>query len=177
MAAKGKGKRKRRRDGRHRSTPNPTAPPSRSTPELVPTSTPVQPRAAETRVSPTVGPDAFAAVDVQAAARGAWRGFLVLIFGELVAPLAARIAPALGSLWLSMVGAAGFAIAGAAIGQAQRPMAQGAATALGAFALTMPLRLLAGSRMTVIAYAVTCVFAVAVGAASGLLAARRRDTS
>lgn len=98
----------------------------------------------------------------------------MLLFGELLAPGVGAVAPALGSLWLSLVAAAAYAVAGTAIGGAQRPVLQGAMSALGAFTLTMPLRVLVHERLTPLAYGVSVTFALAVGGASGFLAGRRR---
>jgi hypothetical protein len=121
-----------------------------------------------------VGEPSSASTDLGEAVRGAWRGFLVLLFGELLAPIVGQVAPPIAGLWLSLVGAAGFAVAGSAIGQAPRPWLQGAAVACGALTLTLPLRVLAHNRLSLLAYAVSFSFATAIGAASGVLAGRRR---
>jgi hypothetical protein len=130
--------------------------------------------AAVLRTAATTAEPGPVGTDLQEGVRGAWRGFLVLFFGELLTPLAAQLSPALGSLWLSLVGAAGFAVAGIAIGRAPRPVVQGAAVALGALALTMPLRMLTHDRLSLLSYVVSFAFAVVVGGASGLIAGRHR---
>ena len=84
------------------------------------------------------------ASDETALVRGASTGFTVLIIGELMSPLVAGIHPVIGLLWLSLVGAAGFVVAGSRIGTARRTWLQGALAALAALTLTIPLRMLAG---------------------------------
>lgn len=107
--------------------------------------------------------------------RGASSGFTVLVLGELLLPLAGTLSPTLAGLWLSLVGATGFVIAGRRVGRARRPMLHGAAAALGALTLTLPLRVLVDSPLPPSALLVGALFAIAVGAMSGRAAAALRD--
>ncbi len=118
------------------------------------------------------------AVDEAALIKGASTGFTVLIIGELLSPLASGLNATLGLFWLSLVGAAGFVVAGTRVGIARRPAIHGALAALAALALTVPLRLIAGGPITDQAYAlfVSAVFGMVVGAIAGRGAGRLRDT-
>ncbi|MDE0775873.1 hypothetical protein [Nocardioides sp.] len=118
-------------------------------------------------------------LDEVAMVRGASTGFTVLILGELLAPLAAQLNTTLGLLWVSMVGAAGFVVAGSRIGVASNPWLQGAITALAAFLLTVPLRLLVGIDSGAGWYrlAVSAVFSIIVGAIAGRGAGLARSRS
>lgn len=109
------------------------------------------------------------ALDQTALVRGASTGFTVLIIGELMSPLVAGIHPVIGLLWLSLVGAAGFVVAGSSIGTARRTWLQGALAALAALALTIPLRMLVGLDTAAQWYAVSvsAVFGLVVGAVAG----------
>jgi hypothetical protein len=113
--------------------------------------------------------------DLPTLLRGASAGFTVLVLGELLAPLAGALSPVLAGLWLSLVGAAGFAVAGRRIGHARRTVLQGAAAALAALTLTLPLRLLAGTQVSPYALAVSAVFALVVGGLAGRAAGSLRD--
>lgn len=112
--------------------------------------------------------------DVSALVKGASAGFTILILGELLAPLAGALGGLVAGLWLSLVGAAGFAVAGRRVGRARKTLMQGAAAALGALTLTLPLRLLAGAQQSAYAFAVTAVFAVVIGGLSGRAAGALR---
>ncbi|MCW2616250.1 MAG: hypothetical protein JWN08_3244 [Frankiales bacterium] len=107
--------------------------------------------------------------------RGASTGFTVLVLGELLAPVAGAVSSVLAGLWLSLVGAAGFALAGRRVGRARRTVLQGAAAALGALTLTLPLRVLADAPQSPYAFAVSAVFAVVVGGLAGRAAGSLRD--
>lgn len=107
--------------------------------------------------------------------RGASSGFTVLVLGELLLPLVGMASPVLAGLWLSLVGATGFVIAGRKVGRARRPLLQGAAAALGALTLTLPLRALVGSGTGGYALVVGAVFALLVGGLSGRAAGMLRD--
>lgn len=123
------------------------------------------------RVPSSAAPD----YDLPALVRGASSGFTVLVLGELLLPLAGAVSSTLAGLWLSLVGATGFVLAGRRVGRARRPMLQGAAAALGALTLTLPLRLIVDSPLPPLALLVGAVFALAVGAVSGRGAAALRD--
>lgn len=122
-------------------------------------------------------PDHTDSLDPAALARGASAGFTVLVVGELLGPLASRIDPTLGPVWLSLVGAAGFTAAGLRVGLATRTWLQGALAAEAAFVLTVPLRLIAGlgqSRRALVALVVSAAFAIVLGAVAGALAGKAR---
>lgn len=114
-------------------------------------------------------------IDIGALAKGASSGFTVLVLGELLSPLAGAVSELLAGLWLSLVGAAGFVVAGRRVGLARRALVQGAVAALAALTLTLPLRLLSRSEQSPYAFAVSAVFAVVVGALAGRAAAGLRD--
>lgn len=99
----------------------------------------------------------------------------MLVSGELLLPLVGAVNATLASLWLSLVGATGFVLAGRRVGRARRPVLQGAAAALGALTLTLPLRLIVDSPLPPLALLVGAVFALVVGAVSGRAAASLRD--
>jgi hypothetical protein len=117
------------------------------------------------------------ALDETALIRGASRGFTVLLIGELMSPLAMGVSPVLGLFWLSMVGAAGFVIAGSSIGAAARTWLQGSVAAVGALALTIPLRMFVGLDTASQWYAVfiSACFGLLVGAVAGRSAGVLRD--
>lgn len=116
-------------------------------------------------------------IDEVALIRGASTGFTVLLVGELLAPVAGRVDPTLGLLWVSLVGAAGFVAAGTRIGQARVPWLHGGAAALLALSLTMPLRLVAGLDTGADWYrvGVSAVFGMVVGSLAGRAAGLARD--
>lgn len=114
-------------------------------------------------------------VDPAALVKGASAGFTVLLVGELLAPLAGLVSATLGGLWLSLVGAAGYVVAGSRVGLASRTVLQGAGAAVLALLLTLPLRLLAGFAAPFWALGLSAVFAVFVGGLAGRAAAARRD--
>lgn len=113
-------------------------------------------------------------LDVPELVKGASSGFTVLLLGELLAPVAGAVDATLGGLWLSLVGATGYVVAGSRVGSARRPVLQGVCAALLALGLTLPLRLIAGLNAPLWALLLSAVFAVAVGAAAGGAAGRRR---
>jgi hypothetical protein len=85
-----------------------------------------------------------AGVDVPLVLRGASIGFTVLVVGELVALALATTAPGPASLLLGLTGAAGSVAAAFVAARSGPPAAQGALAALGAYLLTVPLRVMAG---------------------------------
>ncbi len=99
----------------------------------------------------------------------------MLVLGELLLPLAGSVSSTLAGLWLSLVGAAGFVVAGRRVGRARRPVVHGAAAALGALTLTLPLRVIVDSPLPPFALLVGGLFAMAVGGVSGRAAAALRD--
>ena len=76
-----------------------------------------------------------------------------------------------------MVGAAGFVIAGSSIGAAARTWLQGSVAAVGALALTIPLRMFVGLDTASQWYAVfiSACFGLLVGAVAGRSAGVLRD--
>jgi xanthine/uracil permease len=116
-------------------------------------------------------------LDEPALVRGASTGFTVLLLGELLSPLVSGLSPVVGLLWLSLVGAAGFVVAGSRVGVARAPRLQGSLAALAALVLTIPLRMLAGLETAQQWYAVlvSAVFGLLVGAIAGQMAGAVRD--
>lgn len=125
--------------------------------------------------TPPAGPSASIDYDVPALVKGASAGFTILVLGELLAPLAGALGGVVAGLWLSLVGAAGFVVAGRRVGRARKTLLQGSAAAVGALTLTLPLRLLAGAQQSAYAYLVSAVFAVVVGGLAGRAAGALRS--
>lgn len=109
------------------------------------------------------------ALDLAAAARGGFRGFLVLMLGTLMFPLVADPLPWIGAVWLTLVCVAAFAFAGSHQGCAHWPALQGAVTATGALALMLPLVLFSPATRDPVPLLLTGLTAPAVGAVTGLL--------
>lgn len=115
----------------------------------------------------------FRGVDLATMIRGASLGFSVLVLGGLVAPLAARL-PVLGPVWLPVVAAVAFALAGSRIGVATAPARHGGVAAVSAYLLVVPLVMMAPVRPEMPALGLSAGAAVLVGALAGAVAARRR---
>jgi hypothetical protein len=121
---------------------------------------------------PISGPDTQFAFDVPEMTRGVSTGFSVLLVGSAARPLATLVNTELGVLWLSMVAALAFVLAGRRTGMARRRRVQGALAALFSFTLTLPVVL--GVQGTIAPYPtlVTAAFALIVGALAGALPKR-----
>ena len=121
-------------------------------------------------------PDAVAyGIDMIALVKGASTAFTVLVIGGLATPLIASLAGAsAGMVWAVLVSAAGFILAGGRIGEATQPVLHGAAAALAAYLLVLPLIALWGTPLVWWQVAVTALVAAAVGAAAGFVSGRRR---
>ncbi|MEU4377230.1 hypothetical protein [Pseudonocardia alni] len=117
-------------------------------------------------------------VDTLAAVRGASSGFTVLVLGGLSAPLVGALAPALASAWVVVIGVVAFVVAGVRIGGATSPVLHGAAAAVGAFLLVLPLVLWFSSPAPPAAQLVgSLLAALVVGGAAGALGDRRRGAA
>jgi hypothetical protein len=122
-------------------------------------------------------PDAVAyGIDMIALVKGASMAFSVLVIGGLATPLIASLVPvaSAGTLWVVLVSAAAFTLAGRRIGEATHPALHGAAAALGAYLLVLPLIALWGAPLVWWQVAVTALVAAAVGAVAGFVSGRRR---
>lgn len=102
-------------------------------------------------------------IDAPTAARGASRGFTILLLGGLSVPLVASVVPALGSVWLTMSAVVAFAAAAWNSGSSRRPAPQGAVNAIGSYLLVLPLVLMASFEPSVLQMAATAVVGVVVG--------------
>lgn len=110
-------------------------------------------------------------VDAPALMRGASTGFTVLVVGGLTAPLATRLLPVVGVAWLPLVAVAAFSVSGSRIGVAPRPPVHGAAAAVSAYLLVLPLVLLGGGFHAGQAVA-TAAAALLVGSLAGAVRAK-----
>jgi hypothetical protein len=122
-------------------------------------------------------PDAVAyGIDMIALVKGASIAFTVLVIGGLATPLIASLVPVAGAstVWAVLVSAAGFVLAGGRIGEATQPALHGAAAALAAYLLVLPLIALWGTPLVWRQVAVTALVAAAVGAVAGAVSGRRR---
>lgn len=104
-------------------------------------------------------------------ARGAGRGFTVLVLGGLLAPVGSLL-PGIGPAWLALVAVAAFTVAGSAVGDVPRPALHGAVAALCCYALVVPLVVMATRVLNLTQLLVTSLAALVVGALAGLLARR-----
>lgn len=107
--------------------------------------------------------------------RGASVGFTVLVVGELVALALATAAPGPASLLLALTGAAGSVAAAYVAARSGPPAAQGALAAVGAYLLTVPLRLMAGD-VELLRLWMDFSFAVAIGWVAGRKLGRSADS-
>jgi len=122
-----------------------------------------------TRVaSPSVGP-----VDVPNAVRGASSGFSILIIGGLLAPMMTLVSGPFAAVWLTGVAVVAFVVAARKSRAAERPATHGAAAAVLAYVLVLPLLLPFEAGRNWGQIALTFVAAVVVGAVTGVVAARR----
>lgn len=111
-------------------------------------------------------------IDPSAAARGASRGFTILLLGGLSVPIVASVVPPLGSVWLTLTSVAAFVAAAWHAAVSECPARQGALTALGAYLLVLPLVVVATHQLSAAQIAVTAIVAITVGAVTGWTRAR-----
>lgn len=124
------------------------------------------------------GPDpVLPGVDLSALVRAAAIAFTVLVVGGVATPLVAALVPTPTAIlsWVVLVSIGGFVLAGSRIGDAGRPMLHGAAAALGAYLLVLPLIAFTSAAPLVWwQVLLTALAAVLVGGLAGLVAGRRR---
>lgn len=116
-------------------------------------------------------------IDGAALVRGASRAFTILALGGVVQPVVGAAVPALGYVWLVLVAVAAFAAAGSMRSDATAPHLQGAAAALGGYALIVPVVIMATGGLLVQQAVLTALTAVVVGGLAGWSAARRQERS
>lgn len=113
------------------------------------------------------------AIDVPNAVRGASTGFSVLVIGGLLAPMTTLVSGLVATVWLTGVAVLAFVVAGRRSQAAVRPGVHGAAAAVLAYVLVLPLLLPFEAARSWSQVAATFATAVVVGAVTGLVAARR----
>lgn len=114
------------------------------------------------------------AIDGRECVRGASAGFTVLVIGGLAQFPVANIWPGVGAAWLPFVSAVAYFVAGRRIGCATRPSLHGMVSAVGAWGLVLPLRLLGGGLMFAAQIVMDLAIAAALGALAGAVVARSR---
>ncbi|HEY3471855.1 MAG TPA: hypothetical protein VGL47_42445 [Amycolatopsis sp.] len=107
-------------------------------------------------------------IDTKACGRGIWRGFVVLVIGALLQPIAAAVAPAVGASFLLITAVIAFTFAGFRTGETDRPIVQGAVTAIGSYVFVLPLTFLASGAVEPRQVLATAAVAVTVGGLAGL---------
>lgn len=110
-------------------------------------------------------------VDPAIAARGAWRGFAILLLGGLSLPLAAAVVPPLGSVWLTVTAVLAFTVAAWNAGAATVPALQGAVNALAGYLLILPLVFMS-TQPSALQIAATTIVAAVTGSVTGLVRGR-----
>ncbi len=113
-------------------------------------------------------------IDPVAAVRGGSRGFSLLVVGGMAYPVAVRVVPELGPVWLTITAAAAFAIAALRVGGATTPAVHGAAAAALSYLLVLPLVLMVPQARNVVQVLLTALTALVVGALTGFVAGRAR---
>ncbi|SFB53444.1 hypothetical protein SAMN05216266_11743 [Amycolatopsis marina] len=118
-------------------------------------------------------------IDLVASGRGIWRGFVVLVIGALLQPIAAAVAPVAGATFLLITAIVAFAIAGFRTGDALSPILHGAVTAVGSYVLVLPLVFITSGLVWPQQVLATVGVAVAAGGFAGfaghLVHARRKQ--
>lgn len=112
-------------------------------------------------------------VDWMHLVKGASTGFTVLVVGGLSAPIMSRV-PVIGVAWLIITAGVAFVVAGSRIGDALSPAVHGAATAMAAYLLALPLVVLASGTIDLQQVLLTSITSIVVGAIAGATAARLR---
>lgn len=113
------------------------------------------------------------AVDVPNLVRGASTGFSILVIGGLMSPLTTLISDMVATVWVTGVAVLAFAVAARRSRLAAVPAAHGAAAAVFAYVLVLPLLLPFEQARNPEQIGMTFLAAVVVGSAAGSLAARR----
>lgn len=118
-------------------------------------------------------------IGLVACGRGVWRGFAVLVIGALLQPIAAAVAPVVGTNFLLITALIAFAIVGFGVGDTKSPILHGAVTAVGSYLLMLPLVFLASAPVRPQQVLATTGVAVAAGGLGGLaghlVCARRKQ--
>ncbi|MBA0126505.1 hypothetical protein H0B56_13220 [Haloechinothrix sp. YIM 98757] len=112
-------------------------------------------------------------IDVASIVRGASTAFTILVIGGLMTVVVAGAVPVLGYVWLPVVAAVAFAVAGWRATTPSSPVLQGALAALGGYLLALPLVLFGTGEIDPVQVSSTVLTAVVVGTAAVLL--RRFD--
>lgn len=180
MASKPSGSKPGKKPPKGSGTPQtPKAPTSPGAPSgSSPTSSSKPSRSSSSSPRRTRGQQAGADVSLIASAVGL--GFLILIFGGLLQPVATTFIPqAVSQFWVIFVAVVAFASAGVRTGlSAPKPALYGAGTAVGSYLLVVPVQFLQASFNPL--YAVfTLIGAAVIGAGAALLGTRfsRSDES
>lgn len=116
----------------------------------------------------------LANVDGAAVVRAASRGFTVFLFGGVVQPLVGMASATVGMVWLPLVAVAACVAAAWSAARSAAPLQHGAAAALGAYALVVPVVYIATQQLDVLQIASTSTLAVVVGGLTGWLRGRPR---
>lgn len=116
-------------------------------------------------------------IDVPNAVRGASTGFSILLIGGLLAPFLTLVSVAAAAGWLALVAVVAFAVAARRSQRAGKPAVHGAAAAVFAYALVLPLLLPFEQGRNVGQILLTLATAVVVGAGVGSIAARGRSVA
>lgn len=106
--------------------------------------------------------------------RGASRGFSVLAIGAAVQPLVGVISAPVGYVWLVIVAVAAFAVAAWNAHETTAPHIQGAASAIAAYALMLPLVLMGAGTLPWDQALFTTATAIGVGTATAFIRTRTR---
>jgi hypothetical protein len=111
-------------------------------------------------------------IDGSTAVRGASRGFTVLAVGGAIQPWVGQLFSGLGYYWLVIVAVGAFAFAAWNASSSSVPLRQGAVSAVGAYALILPLVYMTTGTLLPEQVVYTTLLAVAVGAGTGAGRAR-----
>jgi hypothetical protein len=106
-------------------------------------------------------------IDTKACGRGIWRGFVILVIGALLQPIAAAVAPLAGASFLLITAVVAFTFAGFRTGDAHHPIFQGAVTAVGSYVFLLPLSFVVSASVEPQQVLATAAVAVATGGLAG----------
>lgn len=118
--------------------------------------------------------DFSARIDWVRLVRGASTGFTVLVIGGLAAPIMSLV-PVIGPPWLIITAVVAFVVAAWRVGDALSPAVHGAAAAVAAYLLVLPLVAMATGGIDLAQLGLTTLTAVVVGALTGRYAGHRRE--